>query len=657
MTQKANQPPSNQLAVSQQYRPGDDFYNYVCHQWLLDNPKPVGLGCVNQASLLTDRVRLELQEIIRFWQANRTTLAAGPRQALDFYQSYLKKDRYQAASGRSLISQIKELVFGLNPANLAARLGRSQRLGLAWFWDFQIGVDQTNNRRHCLILVPADLTLGPAHHYLDSNWRSVRSYYQAFIKSYWQAAERVCRQVSTESLSRYRHYYSEVIWTLESQLARWRLLTVNDRISLDYGSLKARYKFDWDSYFAGLGLDRPPAQLSVTGADYFNHLSQYLSGLDPNRLQIYCFWRLLSTWAGYVDDRLARAQIDLQQKTGRPRSLIAPADLKARALWLTNQTWPDVFGAEYVRRHFRPALAAEVDRLAELVRAGFIRRLKHNPWLGNSRLAAINKIKAVQINIGRPRTWAEVVNLKLPRTNPLQAVLNLAEHNSHQALARLRRRPNRTNFGHDGYYGAQSVTAWSDPLLLTTNLPAGLCQWPFFDPEADLTANLSRLGLIIGHELSHHLDPRGLVYGQFGRLDWLDDGARHQLGASLKPLLASLPKSIATASSGQFNNPAVNEILADQAGLLVVIDIIKNRLRNPDRQRLALEQLLISYAYLLAENASYKYLANKLSLSGHPANRLRVNSLLGHLDCFYQVYPVGRKSRLYLAPKRRVVLW
>src|SRR5260370_34981402 len=70
-----------------------------------------------------------------------------------------------------------------------------------------------------------------------------------------------------------------------------------------------------------------------------------------------------------------------------------------------------------------------------------------------------------------------------------------------------------------------TVTACSNPSMNEIGFPAGILQWPFFDPQADDAINYGGIGVVIGHEMTHGFDDSGAKFDPQGNLKnwWTDD--------------------------------------------------------------------------------------------------------------------------------------
>ena len=66
-----------------------------------------------------------------------------------------------------------------------------------------------------------------------------------------------------------------------------------------------------------------------------------------------------------------------------------------------------------------------------------------------------------------------------------------------------------------------TVNAYANPPMNEIVFPAAILQAPFFDAKADPAINYGGIGVVIGHELSHHFDDQGRKYDPTGKLaDW-----------------------------------------------------------------------------------------------------------------------------------------
>ena len=67
----------------------------------------------------------------------------------------------------------------------------------------------------------------------------------------------------------------------------------------------------------------------------------------------------------------------------------------------------------------------------------------------------------------------------------------------------------------------QTVNAYYNPTTNEICFPAGILQYPFFDPKADDAFNYGAIGVVIGHEMTHGFDDQGRHYDKDGNMtDW-----------------------------------------------------------------------------------------------------------------------------------------
>src|SRR5947208_6065523 len=66
-----------------------------------------------------------------------------------------------------------------------------------------------------------------------------------------------------------------------------------------------------------------------------------------------------------------------------------------------------------------------------------------------------------------------------------------------------------------------TINAYYNAVNNEIAFPAGILQFPFFDPDADDAVNYGGIAAVIGHELTHGFDDKGRLYAADGKLkDW-----------------------------------------------------------------------------------------------------------------------------------------
>ena len=127
----------------------------------------------------------------------------------------------------------------------------------------------------------------------------------------------------------------------------------------------------------------------------------------------------------------------------------------------------------------------------------------------------------------------------------------------------------------------QTVNAYYNPTTNEICFPAGILQYPFFDPEADDAFNYGAIGVVIGHEMTHGFDDQGRHYDKDGNMtDWwtAEDGknfeARTGKYADFFSAIKVLPDLYANGKL------TLGENLADHGGLEVAFNAFMKTTRS-----------------------------------------------------------------------------
>ena len=161
----------------------------------------------------------------------------------------------------------------------------------------------------------------------------------------------------------------------------------------------------------------------------------------------------------------------------------------------------------------------------------------------------------------------------------------------------------------------------------------------------------SRLGIVIGHEISHAFDSTGSQFDKDGnKKEWWTDEDRkafEERNEKLESYLNSI-----TLWEGQENNGKIQtgEVCADMGGVKCMLRLA-SKMKDFDY-----DEFYRSFANLWASkgalNFVYYYLTDE-----HPMSYLRVNVPLQQYDEFLDFYDIKEGDRMYLSPENRVTIW
>ena len=185
------------------------------------------------------------------------------------------------------------------------------------------------------------------------------------------------------------------------------------------------------------------------------------------------------------------------------------------------------------------------------------------------------------------------------------------------------------------------------------NIFAGIIAGGFlFDVDDSYEETLAKLGMIVGHEITHGFDTNGYQFDKDGYYQswWTtEDIQSFQLRASRLEKFYSgiIPYPGATGYDGEHVR---GEAIADMGGLKCMLGIAED---IPDFDY---ELFFRSYAQLWRTKNIYSVEAS-LSANEHPLNFLRTNTVLQQFDKFYETFDIKPGDGMYLAPEDRVAVW
>lgn len=291
--------------------------------------------------------------------------------------------------------------------------------------------------------------------------------------------------------------------------------------------------------------------------------------------------------------------------------------------------------------------------LLEKVRGSIIEGLNNNKWLSpKSKANAIKKMKMAQFQVVKPKTEAEWDFNPAAAYNAKTYINNqkvLAGNLKARELVRLGKPVDKSTW----YMGPLTVNAYYDPTSNKFVMPAGILQYPFYDPALPDWVNLGAVGAVVGHELGHGVDDQGSQYDEKGKVrQWMTSKDVETFQNRGAKLIAQFE------AAGHNGKLTLGENIGDLVGVTFAYNAAKNVMpMDPMAREVATKDFFLQYARAWCGVIRPKQAELLLKTDSHSLVWARVNEQMKHQPDFAKVYNCKAGDKLYLPENERVTIW
>ena len=328
------------------------------------------------------------------------------------------------------------------------------------------------------------------------------------------------------------------------------------------------------------------------------------------------------------------------------------------AMNATSNALQDAVGKAYVAKYFSAAAKAEIQRMAEGIKAAFAKRVEALAWMAPATKAeAIKKVRSIVVGVGYPDHWRDDTGLAISPTDAYANAKTASLANTRVQIAKIGKPMERGEW----WMPAQLVNAVNLPVQNALNFPAAILVKPFFDPNADAAFNYGAIGAVIGHEISHSFDNNGALFDSTGVMrNWWSPADFTHFTQSGKAL-ADQYDQYSPYPGVHVNGPlTLSENIADVAGLSAALDAYKVSLAGKPAPVMdgftGDQRFFIAYAQAWADKTREESVRSHIATDGHAPDQYRALTVR-NLDAWYDAFGVKPGDKLYLAPNKRVHVW
>ncbi len=291
--------------------------------------------------------------------------------------------------------------------------------------------------------------------------------------------------------------------------------------------------------------------------------------------------------------------------------------------------------------------------LLEQVRGSIIEGLEKNKWLGKkSKASAIKKIKMAKFQVVKPKTekqWDFNPVAKYDTKKYINNLKILQSKMQEREFKRLSEPVEKSRW----HKGPLTVNAWYDPSANKFVMPAGILQYPFYDPKLPDWVNLGAVGAVVGHELGHGIDDQGSKYDETGKVrQWMTKKDLETFKKRGEKLVAQFN------GAGHNGQLTLGENIGDLVGVTFSLNAAKKQMPvDPVARQRALKDFFLQYARAWCGVMRPKYAEKLLKVDPHSLIHARVNEQMKHQSDFSRVYRCKKGDKLFLPEDQRISIW
>ncbi|WP_316823758.1 M13 family metallopeptidase [Pedobacter miscanthi] len=638
-------------------KPGDDFYTYASGTWVKNNPVPAKETRWGSFNELRDFNINAVKSLVEDAAADKSAPAgAVKRRVGDFYTAAMdsvtieKLGYTPIKADLAKVKQIKDIPGVLDQVAYM----RTNGLGGGMF-GLGVGQDRKNVNKYMVNIGQGGTTLPDRDYYLKDDARSVkiREAYNTYMVTLFTLTGSAPEEAKQKAATVYK---------IEKQFAEAQMsrLEMRDPYAT-YNKLtvaelnKKTPDINWTTYLPKFKIKNQDTVL-VSSPKFMASLDGMLKSVPVEDWKTYLEWNILKGSASslsspFVKASFAFTQAQTGQKVQTPRW--------QRMSSLTDGTIGELLGQLYVAKYFKPEAKERMNQMIVNLRKAFEIRINGLEWMSpETKQKALAKLHAFTPKVGYPEKWKNYDGLTINKGTYFQNLRNSSVWGYNEMVDQLGKPVDRKRFG----MTPPTVNAYYSPTLNEIVFPAGILQFPFFDPNADDAVNYGGIGAVIGHEMSHGFDDSGSQYDAAGNLkNWWTAEDKAKFDTKTKALGEQFDSYTVLDTVHVIGKLTMGENIGDLGGLNAAYTAFKMTKQGQSNEKIdgftPDQRFFLAWAQVWRGNILPESAAQLIKTDPHSPGPYRTIGAPVNMDAWYNAFDVKPGDKLYKKPEDRIRMW
>ncbi|MGI8952849.1 MAG: M13 family metallopeptidase [Chitinophagaceae bacterium] len=636
-------------------KPGDNFFLFVNGSWIKKATIPSTESDIGAFLDLYDTTKEHIHGILDSVSKGNFAKGSIAQKVGDFYASGMDSATIEKRGYDPVKPYLQKIDSLKNVNEMLQFIAEQQTADDGLLYGLGVGSDDKNSAMNIAIFSQGGLGLPDRDYYFktDAATKDVVKAYQTYVQKMFtltgddsvKAAKKMMALFNLEKQMAGSHRTNVELRDPQSNYNKMAVADLDKKMPL----------FEWKTILPVLKIHAD--SVNVQQPAFYAKLNELLKTTPIDTWKAYLRFHVLDNFANALSSDFVNASFDYNGKALSGQQQIKPR--WERIYRATDNNLGEALGQLYVKKYFTDDAKKRMLDLVNNLQKAFENRINNLDWMSDgTKQIAKDKLHAFLKKIGYPDKWRDYSKVDINKNTYFENRLSAQKNEYNYEINKVGKPVDKTEWG----MTPPTINAYYNPSFNEIVFPAGILQFPFFDPDADDAINYGGIGMVIGHEMTHGFDDQGAQYDKDGNLkNWWSKEDSIKFHAKTQQVI-NLYNGFTVLDTLHVNGAlTTGENIADIGGINIAYDAFKMTKEGKDTSKIngftPDQRFFLSFAQIWRSKEKDEIVRTYINLDPHSPPMYRVNGPLMNFAPFYAAFNVQPSNKMYVTDSARIKIW
>ena len=635
-------------------KPGDNFYLYVNGKWIKNTPIPPTETRIGSFLDVYNVTKEHVKGILVDVSKGGAPVGSIEQKVGDFYAAGMDSATIEKRGYDPIKPTLQEIDGISDVKGIVAFIAKQQTKNNDILYAPYVGSDDKNSSINILGFYQSGLGLPDRDYYFKTDAATLK-----IQAAYKKRLRKLFVLTGSDTITAAKN--ADAIYELEKQIASSHRTNVELRDpQSNYNKLavadlqKQMPVFDWVTVLNTLGAKVD--SVNVNQPAFYTKVNELLQSTPVETWKVYLKAAIIKGASSALSSDFVNTSFEYQKALSGQQKIKPRWERMYRS---TDANLGEALGQLYVKQYFTEDAKLRMKELVNNLSIAFEARINKVDWMSDSTKAkAKDKLHAFLKKIGYPEKWKDYSSVTINRGTYFENLQACSQFEFNRSINKVGKPVDKTEWD----MTPPTINAYYNPSFNEIVFPAGILQFPFFDPNADDAINYGGIGLVIGHEMTHGFDDQGAQYDKDGNLsNWWSTNDSAQFVARSKKVIEQYNGFTVLDTLHVNGALTTGENMADNGGLAIAYDAFKMTKQGKSNVKIdgftPDQRFFISFAQVWRAKQKDESLRQLVLTNPHSPENWRVLGPLSNFTPFYKAFNVKPGDKMYKPESERIKIW